>query len=294
MKSKEIPLTSMSYRKSRPLLPANFAMKIIEKEIELEKSWSQNVINELVELYSQAIEYYNYNNDPKFYDYQDRMHKMLLKPQVMSAISHSSHSRVKSEPAKNSADDHKLELEKSRKLMAAELHSTLSITTHKAERSITRTIDQHENETKDLLDLLTDNFRQQDTDLMSRLENRRKLNRTFHADTSFTEQRLNISYGNAGDIIESDRSGGFLIDRNEMNKKIEEIMERNFAEKSAKIAEISVKYEKEIIEMQDDGVMALVITQMRQNMKEEIEAISKEYDEKRKAEVSRIKQEYVC
>lgn len=291
MKSKEIPLTSMSYRKSRPLLPANFAMKIIEKEIELEKSWSQNIINELVELYSQAIEYYNYNNDPKFYDYQDRMHKMLLKPQVMSAISHS---RVKSEPSKPTPDNHKLELEKSRKLMAAELHSTLSITTHKAERSIIRTIDQHENETKDLMDLLTDNFKKQDTDLMSRLENRRKMNRTFHADTSFVEQKLNISYGGTGDIIESDKSGGFFIDRNEMNKKIEETMEKNFAEKSAKIAEISVRYEKEIIEMQDDGVMALVITQMRQNMKEEIEAISREYDEKRKTEVSRIKQEYVC
>lgn len=292
MKSKEIPM-EIFVQSSKPYLPPNFAMKIIEKEIELEKTWTQGTIGELVELYSQAIEFYNFNNDPKCYDYQDRMHKMLLKPQVMSALSnpHSSHSRVKSEPSHLLAKD-EVEAEKPRKIIPVQLQTSLSVNSHKTEQNIIKTLDQHEISVKDIAVQLADNFKSQDDDLMSRLEGRRKLNKTFNADVLQMENPMNLSYSNPSDFIESDRSGGYSVNKAELNKKIEDLMEKHFAEKAAKIAEINVKYEKEIIEMQEEGVMALVIGQMRQNMKEEIANTSKEFDAKRRAEILRLKLEF--
>lgn len=64
----------------------NLAMRIIEKELELEKTWDFRVIHELMSLYTKMIEHYEQNNNPKYYDFQDRMHKMLIKPQVISAL----------------------------------------------------------------------------------------------------------------------------------------------------------------------------------------------------------------
>ena len=176
--------------------------------------------------------------------------------------------------------------------MSAELNSTLSVTSHKTERNISRAIDQNENVVKEAAEKLADNFKKQDTDLMDRLEGRRKLNKTYLNDSVIQENPADISYQNLTEIIESDKSGGYSISKAELNKKIEELMEKHFAEKASKIAEINVKYEKEIMEMQEDGVMSLVIAQMRENMRQEIESTSKEYDNKRRAEISKLKQQF--
>lgn len=290
MKTEEIALSTFSTRSKHPSLPSNFAMTIIEKEIELEKDCSQSLISELVELYSQAIEFYNFNNDPKCYDYQDRMHKMLLRPSVMSTLSPDKNDRSKSP-----LPDPRRDYEKNKKLIAAELNSSLSVTSHKAERTITRTIDQSENESKEVVVKLADNFKKQDNDLLNRLESRRKLNRTFTGETPqvdhMTESTVNLTFTQELELGESDKSAGYAVTKGEMSRKIEALMEQHFAEKAAKLAEISVRYEREILEMQDEGVMALVVNQMRQNMKDEIDSVSKEFDDRRRAEILKLKQE---
>ena len=78
-------------KKEEPLpkpasISSDLAMRIIEKELDLERSWDIKVIHELMALYSKMIEYYEQNNNPKYYDFQDRMHKMLIKPQVIAAL----------------------------------------------------------------------------------------------------------------------------------------------------------------------------------------------------------------
>ena len=79
-------------RKKEQLVPkpssvtTDLAMKVLEKEIELEKTWDPKLIHELMNLYSKIIEQYEQNNNPKYLDFQDRMHKMLVKPQVISAL----------------------------------------------------------------------------------------------------------------------------------------------------------------------------------------------------------------
>ena len=290
MKSKEIALSTFSSKSNNPSLPSNFAMTIIEKEIELDKDCSQSLISELVDLYSQAIEFYNLNEDPKCYDYQDRMHKMLLRPSVMSTLSPD-----KKDRSKSPLPDPRRDYEKSKKLIVAELNSSLSVTSHKAKRTITRTLDQSENDSKEVVVMLADNFKKQDNDLLTRLESRRKLNRTFTGDAPqidhIPEASANLTFTQELELGESDKSAGYSVTKGEMSRKIEALMEQHFAEKAAKLAEISVRYEREILEMQDEGVMALVVNQMRQNMKDEIQSVSKEFDDRRRAEILKLKQE---
>lgn len=64
----------------------SFSVSLLEKEIEFEKQYSREVIEDLITLYSQAIEHYNEIQDPKYFDYQDRLHTFLLKPEVTSVL----------------------------------------------------------------------------------------------------------------------------------------------------------------------------------------------------------------
>lgn len=66
--------------------PETFSLALLEKEIELEKNFNKFVIEDLITLYSEAIEYYNEQSDPKFYDYQHKLQSLLLKPEVSSIL----------------------------------------------------------------------------------------------------------------------------------------------------------------------------------------------------------------
>lgn len=103
-------------RKKEQLVPkpstatTDLAMKVLEKEIELEKTWDPKLIHELMNLYSKIIEQYEQNNNPKYLDFQDRMHRMLVKPQVISALqrincSRSSNNHVVANPKETHSKD---------------------------------------------------------------------------------------------------------------------------------------------------------------------------------------------
>lgn len=67
---------------------SDLASKMIEKELELENKCEPSVIQELISIYSQVIEFYSRKNDTKYMDFQDRMQKMLKKPQVLRALNY--------------------------------------------------------------------------------------------------------------------------------------------------------------------------------------------------------------
>jgi len=70
-----------------PQLSPDFASLLLEKELELEKNPSPQLVNECIELYTQAIEFYEYKKDPKYLDFQQRMRNMLQKPQILNTVS---------------------------------------------------------------------------------------------------------------------------------------------------------------------------------------------------------------
>ena len=63
-----------------------FSNKLLEKEIELEKHYKLEVIEDLIMLYSEAIEHYNEICDPRFYDFQLKLQGLLVRPEVSSVL----------------------------------------------------------------------------------------------------------------------------------------------------------------------------------------------------------------
>ena len=64
-----------------------------ELEIEMEGPpvYTLETINQLLYLYSQAVEYFNGINDEKFQYYHERIQNVLLKPQVIQLMSQKLH-----------------------------------------------------------------------------------------------------------------------------------------------------------------------------------------------------------
>lgn len=58
-----------------PLLPGDFAQRLLSAEMELEQEVKSETVDRLVDLYRQAIEYYECWGDSSFLDYQARLHQ---------------------------------------------------------------------------------------------------------------------------------------------------------------------------------------------------------------------------
>ena len=296
-------------------------------------------------LYSQAIEFYEQQDNPRYYDFQDRMHKMLIKPQVISALQrlncppsldspipssttseaiaqvpkeplHKPHIETIPSPILKSSFLQKLkepsheefmnirkeQAEQTRKQLSKELNKTLS--KPKTKRNFNMIIDRHTDTTKETATKAAADFKSQDFALERRLASRKKIQLTKSMTfTSYTSNDFSRVFGcDLSDVDEennsSTKSSFFILDEpssenyEKFEKRLEEIMEKNFSERSAKIAELKFRYETQINEIHGMGdIMDLLIKQMRNNMQEEIDSVVQEYDIKRKEEIKRLKEE---
>ena len=86
------------------------------------------------------------------------------------------------------------------------------------------------------------------------------------------------SISSAGNIGEFDMSGG--CDREAiMQKEIEEVLENNFAMQAMAVAEINVKYETEIQQIDGHGGgLAMVVEEMRKNKDAEFCIVKSHYE----------------
>lgn len=331
-------------------ISSDLAVKIIEKELELEKSYNPKTIHELMALYTQAIEYYEQNNNPKYYDFQDRMHKMLIKPQVISAlqrlncpkgiednlespniektqvvidtieeVSEESPKKEdnvvenkeerketekgrKNESFLGALNARKEQAEKTRKILSKEL--TKSLMRSRPHKNLNIIIDRHSDSTRETAHKAAADFKSQDNALERRLASRKKslmtrsmtfssynshdVSRVFGCDLSDVDEELNSSTKSS--FFTTEEQNTEICERYE--KKLEEIMEKNYNERAVKITEIKFRYESQISEISGTGeIMDLLIKQMRLNMQEEIDILTKEYDKKRKEDIRKLKEE---
>ena len=76
-----------SLRQSRKL-PANFAERVLDLEADIESgNFTQTSIDELLELYSDAVEFYNSRQDKKFYYYEQKMQTLMTRPEIIAIAS---------------------------------------------------------------------------------------------------------------------------------------------------------------------------------------------------------------
>lgn len=68
-------------------LPPTFAQKMLDYEMEIESGqFNGETVNELFELYGDAVEFYNIKNDKRFMYYETKIQNMLVKPEIMMAM----------------------------------------------------------------------------------------------------------------------------------------------------------------------------------------------------------------
>lgn len=317
----------------------DLAMKIIEKEIELEKNWDITVIHDLMTLYSKIIEQYEQNNNPKYSDFQDRMHKMLMKPQVVSALQHANCTKgsktdrpARSQPVpprvSNAPDQepgsrpkltidkillnpsktvnsisHRKSLIEARKIVPKDL--TENPDKPAVVRKVNCIIERQSSTSRETAHKAVADFKSQESGLERRKASR-KLSQmarsmTMNTSTSSCLSRAHFDSSIISDENSASNKNNNFIEEHPVNdyqsyeKKLEEIMEKNYTERALRIAEIRVKYENQMSEIGGTGnIMDLVVRQMKVNMQEEINKVSLEFDSKRKEQIKVLKENSGC
>ncbi|CAG9317367.1 unnamed protein product [Blepharisma stoltei] len=319
------PLGLPTFNQTPISLAPDFALSLLNKELEAQKNCSIQVIQELVNLYRQAIEYYEFVNDQKFMYYQDRLHKFLVRPDILHAMQQENE-RLKITRATNRKP-------RSRATTIAKLQPVKSNPEHRnltsdevkaiippvSPKKINKIMTKNEDETKIVTSKTANDFKTQDLNLEERLINRRQrssntsLNSSFNQDSCSPDKRVQIPYDDLSDNeeetrVSSRRSSSISVNQinNELNriqqerkefspevleKRLEEIMEKHFCEKTERIAEIKVKYEREMQRLSESGLASRgKMNEIRRLMNEEIEAVNAALEFSKQGELLKLKE----
>ena len=301
-------------------------LKILEKELELESNYSISTLNSLVDSYRQAIEHFEELKSSKLYDYQERLQKILMRPQVLKVMQEDysknrceqrirNRGRAQTEtgarPIQRSHTDLGLK-EKLNLSLSSEPSTPQPATTIESptlvkvnspgsptnDKILNRIVESQLKRTENIIGKAVGDFKAQETSLNERLKNRRQKGNNVTMDTSFNSFKqsgvslppspLNTSQMFSFDV-ESDKSGGVNV-FSILHERIEKIMEESFNEKTEKITEVKVRYGTQIGELEAQGGFFDSITkQMKINMSQEIEQISQGIDIKRKNMINEAK-----
>lgn len=74
-------------KKTVKSLPENFFEKVLDLELRIKREFNMNLLQDLINYYSTAIEYYESKEDPKYNDYQKRLNSLLAQPEILKKIS---------------------------------------------------------------------------------------------------------------------------------------------------------------------------------------------------------------
>jgi hypothetical protein len=147
-------------------IPEDLPFRIIDRELELEHRCDLHVVNDLVSMYRVLIEAYESAKDPKFIDFQNRLHKILMREDVQDML------RKQSRIDKRRKDDQETEMKRtqfrSRKTASMEADQV------KLSRKLSRIMENRQNIDKGTVGKAVNDFASQNTNLSERLEKRRR------------------------------------------------------------------------------------------------------------------------
>lgn len=287
------------------------------KEKLLENKLEVTLVHQLVKLYTKAIETYELQDDLKFLNFQEKLHKMLIRPEIIIALQDEAkfkkpRSELKIEAFEEQLMDRNIKnLELNKKYRAQESNKRL---TPQAKVSVRRIVDEHRTRNSSVVTRLRSDSKSQDRQLERRLAQREKVKLernneySLYSHSPETEPSLPIdesenlstcaSYARFAktepDEQENEASVDYSIffESNETEKILEGIMERSLNEKVNLISEIKIAYEIQMRELEGDGsLISKIKDKMKIDMSEEIKKITLELDNKRKEEMKSLKEE---
>lgn len=272
----------------RPRLPMNFATKLLEKEQELERDCSLQTIEKLVQLYTEAIEYFEYTNDGKCKDFQERMHQILTRTDVLEAVK----LQTQSSPNKSiSMQQRKIESSEMSSQMVANVNEKVQIQSIK---NLNRVIEYQALRNLEVSKKAVLDFKMQDSDLEKRLNSRKKSMLTKSMEISrLLDSSVVREVKENTDLDTVYEENDFFTAENiekDMDEELEKIMQESFDIKAKKLAEIQVCYESQIKECEGEGaLMSQIKLKILEDMKLELETVSAEIDQLRKEAIFELK-----
>ena len=270
-------------------LSPELATQIIEKEIEMDKTVTLALIQELTSLYTEAVEHYESQENPKYLDFQEKIQKMLVRPQVLAVIN----PKPSGVSPRKSLSPCKRPFEEHRKHMSMQLSSNLQAS------NLMNVINSQSTKTKETSENLRNVIKSQEKDLESKLMARRNkkelrsqseslnANQVFNCDVSYVEQESNSSTKSSLIISQDIKES-----HEKYEKRLEEIMEKNFNELALRVMEVRERYEKEIEDICScEGFGEMIVKEMRKNMENDIEELKGIFEAKRKKEILAVREE---
>lgn len=296
-------------------LPPDFAMKLLDKEIELESNASMAALNELVELYRLAIEYYEHIQSQKFWDMQERLQKILMRPEILKIMrdetqKRSANSKSRARAATqtiSTTQEKKQQFEQNKKALNSQLEDKGIVLIQNADKQASRLVEHQETNNKEALTKSVKNLKNQDLTLEERLKMRKKKSFNVSNDLGYAKdtQSNNSPVGGStsssfffefSDEKNSEEKpvNSSFVKSDELESIVEKIMEENFKEKTEKVTEIKVKYESQINEYAGLGsVYDEIVKQLKTQMNEEIREVVERLDTIRKNAIAKAKNDYI-
>lgn len=296
-------------------LPEDFAMKLLDKEIELESSTTISTLTELVDLYRQGIEYYEDIKSQKYWDLQERLQKILMRPEILSMMKEEHQkSKTNSKPrlrastqSSSSSKEKRQQYENNKKVFNSQLQDSGVVQVPNVTKLATKLVENSESTNKQTIEKSVNNLKTQDLSLEDRLKMRKKRTQNFSPDTSLIKETQPV----VSPLNENSTTSSFFFEfqddkssdgksvnlsfqrSDELESLIEKIMEDSCLEKSEKVTEIKVKYESQINEYSGQGaVFDQIIKNLKNQMADEIDSVVKDLDLSRKQAIAKAKADF--
>ena len=159
-------------------LPPNFFEQVLVCEIQMKKGFSMVTLQKLINYYSQAIEYYESINDPRFARYSKSLQLLLMQPEVMKHIN-----------LQTSKGKIKVQKQERKKAVMNELHKVDKIYDKKENEDAKKIITQSKEQEKieDLNKVINHELDEQKNNFKKKLEEKKrkkKLNISCEENTS--------------------------------------------------------------------------------------------------------------
>lgn len=293
-------------------LSNDFAMKLINKELELEANCNISCLRELIELYRFAIEYFEEAKDPKFWDFQIRLQKILMRPVILQLMQEESASEKTTDKASiRSHHRHHTGNKKSPVFFTHPLEipkphiEETVLQEDKTPKIINRIVETQQSRTKKGTNRVVFDLKSQDINLKDRLRSRKQKLLNVSTDSSymsFMSKDLNSSYSigkysnvKTFDSLETIFDSEFYMENYSLESRlersdIEKIIEKNYLEKTEKVTEIKIRYENQIGEVEGMGkISEVIIEDLKRKMQEEIDRVGQELDQERKTLICQVK-----
>jgi len=283
-----------------PTLPANFTARVCLKEVQLQTQCSFQVITELLELYKQAIVYFEAKGDPRQAEFQERLERMLVQPEVVKQLDECN------------GKVHRPATPESQLLRpASPVFASEGI------------LEQHTRGTLQSLEQTRKDLKMQHSALVLQLQRRakhstwkdRNHDSTQPSESSFDDvvedffkeaSKSPFSSPQSTSPLSSPRGGppgalspvsASLLDR--LEREYDQIMEHTFSEKNRLVEEISARYRDQLAELEGEirtcggsKLLEQVATKMREGLEREIHLAVAGVETARKEQLNALKAKY--